>query len=324
MKFFFLNLFNLFLLFCSCKKDNNVAPQGWKLLAPMPTARHDFGFVVCNDLFYAIGGYNADGLNKVETYDPVNDIWSTKATMPTARGYLVVAVVANKIYAIGGLTGSDLNNITYTNVTEEYDPATNTWTEKSPLPITAIPFNQVLGNRFITGTAINGKIYVVVGDSEGDQPTYMYDPATDTWTIAKSAGKFNLEPYYSTVAGDGMYVNDGLGLLQYLSSQDEWRELQPPSTSLHGACLASDNDNIYVIGGYNRGVDYETTNANVEVYNITSSSWTKTSSLEVGRNAAGAVVYNNNLYVAGGSNLYYNNASNGNVPLSSVEVLSLK
>jgi hypothetical protein len=55
----------LSLLFLSgCKKHNN-SVQSWKTLTSMPTARHHLGFVECNGLLYAIGGYNASGLNKV-------------------------------------------------------------------------------------------------------------------------------------------------------------------------------------------------------------------------------------------------------------------
>jgi len=143
----------LLLLFSCSKEDNTTAkPEGkkWENLSPMPTGRHDFGFVECNNLLYAIGGYNADGLNKVDVYDPATDNWTTKAPMPTARAYLVVATVNGKIYAIGGLTGGNLDNVTYIKATEEYDPATDSWTEKSPIPITAVAFNSVLGNFLAT------------------------------------------------------------------------------------------------------------------------------------------------------------------------------
>ena len=48
--------------------------------------------------------------------------WTTKASMPKAKGGLRVAVVNGKIYAIA-------SNINY-----EYDPATDTWATKTPMP----------------------------------------------------------------------------------------------------------------------------------------------------------------------------------------------
>ncbi len=316
-----LNLSILLLLFSSCKKESaDIQNKSWSSLAPIPTARHDFGFVECNNLLYAIGGYNADGLNKVEVYNPANDSWTTKAPMPTARGYLVVATVSNKIYAIGGITGSDLNNISYITVTEEYDPASNTWTEKSPIPITAVAFNSVLGNEFISGSAINGKIYVTAGYTEGDMPTYIYDPVSDTWETGKANGKFDLEPYYSVASGNDLYVTNGNYFLQYLPSDNEWRELALPSNS-QGACLASYNGNIYSIGGYDYANNNPSTLKDVEMYNIANSSWSKGPQLNTERHSAAGVIYNGKLYVAGGAQLQSNYA---NVPLSSLEVLSLQ
>ncbi len=261
----------------------------------------------------------------MEVYDPASDSWTTKTPMPTPRGYLVVATVSNKIYAIGGITGGDLNNITYLKATEEYDPASDTWTEKAPIPITAIPFNSVLGNFFLTGAAINGKIYVAVGYSEGDIPIYIYDPATDTWTTGKSISKFNNEPYFSVASSSHFYVLNGDHFLQYSPSDDEWRELPLPLTSIlgsvYGTCLASNNDNIYSIGGYINAAGAAINSDDVEMYNPANSKWSEDSSLNTESNSAAAVVFKDNLYVAGGASIQSNFT---NIPIQRLEVFPLK
>jgi N-acetylneuraminic acid mutarotase len=324
MKNLFLIVLVLVLIVTSCRKEDTPR-NSWKTLKAMPTARHHLGFVECNNLLYAIGGYNADGLNKVEVYNPANDTWQTKAPMPTARGYLVVAAVSNKIYAIGGITGGDLGNITYTNVTEEYDPALDKWTVKSPFPITAVPPNSVLGNQFITGTAINGKIYVVVGTSDGSEPTYIYDPVNDKWSRSgKTVAQFNFEPYFSTADDSNMYVYDGNEFLQYRSVDNEWRVLQPFLTSRKAACLSYYDNNVYSIGGYIIPTDSNINNitlGNVEAYNLTSSSWKKTASLNTERHSAAAVSYNQKLYVVGGQ---FKQRNYQDVTLADLEVLSIK
>jgi N-acetylneuraminic acid mutarotase len=312
-------------LLVSCKKENETIPaKGWQNVAAMPTARYNFGFVECNDLLYAIGGYNTDGLNTVEMYDPAANTWQSKAAMPTARGYLVVASVLGKIYAIGGISGPDLNNITYIHATEEYDPATNSWVAKSPVPLPAA-FNSVLGNLFITGAAINGKIYVGVGSSEGNM-TLVYEPATDTWSnSAKEIPKFNFEPYFAASTGNDMYVDNGDDFIKYMANADAWNQLQPFSTSIKGSCLAADANNLYSIGGYS--VEYENNEYNiytqdtVRVYNISSSTWSVVTSLNSKRHSAAALEYNGNLYVTGGAEKQPNFSD---VPLSTTEVLSLK
>ena len=321
--FFF--IFSSFLFIgtqCTKNGGGGGTQNTWKTLSPMPTARHHFGFVENNGLFYAIGGYDASGLNTVEVYDPVNASWQTKAPMPTARGYMAVAVVANKIYAIGGFTGSDVNNITYTNVTEVYDPATDQWTEKSAFPIDRA-YNGVIGNQFITGTAINGKIYVAAGPEE---PTYIYDPVADSWfaDTALGIGKFSFEPYFSTAANNDMYVTDGINFLRYASAANNWNVLQANSTSRRAASLASDGTNIYSIGGY---IYVQKTNSDsmtndVGKYSISGSSWTKMFGMNVKKHSSGSLVYNGNLYVAGGAVRQVN--SYLDVPIADFEMLELK
>jgi N-acetylneuraminic acid mutarotase len=320
----------LALLVNGCSKDNNTTPppppyKGWKTLSAMPTPRHDFGLVECNNLLYAVGGYNADGVATVEAYDPSSDKWTTKAPMLTARAYLVVASVSNKIYAIGGLTGADLNHVTYIKATEEYDPATNTWTEKSPIPISATPVNSVLGNFFMAGAALNGKIYVATGGSGENLPTYIYDPTTDTWSTGKSISKFNLQPYYATAANNSLYVMNGNDFLQYQPATDEWSELPLPLTSvigsIYGTCLASDNSNVYAAGGVANLVDAAVNSDDAETYDVAHSSWSEDSSLLKERTAAAATVYNNNLYIVGGGSIQTNGT---NVPIADLEVLSLQ
>src|SRR2546422_4122121 len=87
--------------------------------------------------------------------------------MPTARGGSVAAVVGGKFYVIGGAgpmpdastpairprqPQRSLGNV------EEYDPATNKWRARAPMPT---PCNHM------GGEAVNGRIYVIGGRLRG-------------------------------------------------------------------------------------------------------------------------------------------------------------
>jgi hypothetical protein len=62
-------------------------------------------------------------------------IWVTKAPMPTARArFGLVAARNGKIYALGGSEGQTAAGEHLTTV-EEYDPTTNSWATKAPMPI---------------------------------------------------------------------------------------------------------------------------------------------------------------------------------------------
>ena len=150
----------------------------WTQKTDMPTARNWLSTSVVDGKIYAIGGYNVyhgTELATVEVYDPVTDTWTQKADMPTPRGYTAASEVNGKIYAIGGNTsrgGGDNGE----NKVEEYDPATDTWTEKADLPTP---------RRALATSVVNGRIYAIGGASPSGATLATveeYDPATDTWT----------------------------------------------------------------------------------------------------------------------------------------------
>lgn len=157
--------------------------NSWSAKAPMPAGRAKATSSVVGGKIYVIGGNNFGFQSDVEEYDPVTDTWTdcdtdsnlatnNCAPMPTARDDLTSSVVNGKIYAIGGIDTS----FTAVTTVEEYDPASNTWTNCgtsapgngcAPTPTVAVGTSHVVG----------GKIYVFSSNT-----TQVYDPATNTWT----------------------------------------------------------------------------------------------------------------------------------------------
>ena len=115
----------------------NPSTDTWTTKASMPTARGGLTAEVVNGILYAIGGATGGAsptfLNTVEAYDPSTDTWTTKASKPTAGPGLAAGVVNGIIYAVGGNSGSNVAPI-FVNALEAYDPSTNTWTTKAPMP----------------------------------------------------------------------------------------------------------------------------------------------------------------------------------------------
>src|SRR3989304_7615486 len=163
----------------SSAADASVKTTGnsWTTKAPMHEARSNLGVAVVKGKIYAIGG-NAEqgntGLN--EEYDPVTDTWTFKAAMLTPRSYFTVAVYQNKIYCIGGTTGySNTGEPYYTGGVEVYDPDTDSWENKTPMPTAKVAKANV----------VNGKIYLI-GGAPNNTLNQVYDPATDSWTTKSS------------------------------------------------------------------------------------------------------------------------------------------
>lgn len=170
------------LLFAS---NNPAQNNGWTQLADMPTARSELASCELDGKIYVIGGSpykghweNTYAVTTVEVYDPVSNSWdTTKADMNVARQGLGVCAVNGKIYAIGGATS---HMGTLLGIVEEYDPETNTWTTKEPLPY---------ARSHAACSVIDKKIYVAGGaGSNGNTTTLqIYDPAADEWDTSKKS-----------------------------------------------------------------------------------------------------------------------------------------
>lgn len=133
--------------------------------------------------------------------------WVERAPMQVARADLGVAVVNGKIYAIGG-TNQSLQTTSIPNpfpvgenpvgVNEQYDPATNNWTFKAPMPDPRVSFAIAV---------YQGKIYCI-GGLGSNKLTEVYDPTTDTWeTKAPILALF--WPMQASVVNDKIYVVGG-------------------------------------------------------------------------------------------------------------------
>jgi N-acetylneuraminic acid mutarotase len=125
--------------------------DAWTQKQPMPHPVHHAAVAALNGKMYLFGGFDAptegppgwNPVNDAWEYDPATDGWRALGPMPTARGGGVAAVVGGKFYVIGG-AGATLGASTSTirprqpqrslSTVEEYDPATNRWRTRAPMP----------------------------------------------------------------------------------------------------------------------------------------------------------------------------------------------
>ena len=222
----------------------SIAPSFWVQQAPMPTARTSLGVAVVNGKIYVIGGFSSDQntfLAINEEYDPSTNTWTEKAPMPTPRSGCAVVACENKIYAIGGQiaigTTDDL-----TNVTEVYDPATDTWSQKAPFPILRYGFSA---------NVVEGRIYLIGGSPNGTL-NQVYDPATDSWTT-KAPIPTAAYVSASAVLDNKIYVISNLTQI-YNPKTDTWSFGVPIPTNVTQAAAGATTGvaapkAIYVIGG---------------------------------------------------------------------------
>jgi hypothetical protein len=208
----------------------------------MNQARSSLGAAVVNDKIYAIGGSvqgnnpNSEGIvNTTEEYDPATNKWIFKSSMPTSRYNFAIATYQGKIFCFGGITNWDSGRTTITNITEVFDPATDTWTTKKPMPIATCGQANVLGN----------KIYVI-GDGSNGTITQVYEPANDSWSNKASMPKTPSHQVSVTI-GNKLYV---IGYWQDLDNHvDSTTLIYDPKTDSW-----SDGKSISSIFFRNRGI----------------------------------------------------------------------
>lgn len=240
----------------------------WTTMSPMPYPRSGAFAAVVEGKIYVIGGVDATLtlLSRNEMYDPLADAWTTMASMPTPRAAPCAGVVDGKIYVIGG-TGGDtiaLGNSTslvkvLSSANEEYNPLTDTWMQKSPMPTP---------RWRPAGCAIGETIYVIGGwghDGITDV-TEQYNPGIDLWetlspipTRRTATVAVPLDNNIYVIGGHSLKnfsetLNEENFLLisaneEYDTVNDIWTSRQSMLTGRAGTTAGAINGKIYVIGG---------------------------------------------------------------------------
>jgi len=125
------------------------------------------GFSI-NNIGYILLGENAnyDFLNDNYQYDINNDSWSKKNNLSIYRYNSVSFVANNKAYVCGGTDYNSYKDLW------EYNPETDTWSQKLSFPGTA--------RAGMIGFAIDNIGYVGLG--EGKKDFWAYNPSTNLWT----------------------------------------------------------------------------------------------------------------------------------------------
>src|SRR5258705_8132097 len=134
-------------------------PQGkWIRLAPLPEAPGELRGVAINGTVYAaqgiLPGLKPAGL--VYEYDPERDAWTQKKPMPHPVHHAAVTALNGKMYLFGGfdLPSAGPPGWNPVNDSWEYDPATDSWQARAPMPTTR-------GGS--VAVVVGGKIYVIGG-----------------------------------------------------------------------------------------------------------------------------------------------------------------
>jgi len=242
----------------------------WATKKAMPLARSSPAVESINGIVYVAGGLNVHEQASLQTYNPTANTWTIKSSMPAGRYSGDGAGVINgQLYVAGGWD----NTSTFLphNTLFVYDPASDTWATKSPMPqLSGCGATGVISSKLYVTTACNGfSGYVGLLD--------IYDPSTDTWTSLANSNDQHSEPAFGVI-NSKFYVAGGINnsgvvtstLEVYNPVTNTWTNLASMPTPVHKSGSAALNGKLYVFGGSNSS---GTSVNSVQIYDPITNTW---------------------------------------------------
>jgi len=245
--------------------------------------------------------------------------WSAAAALPLPRHSGATAVVNGLIYTIGGIEyGNSMTvygqkyDVTTGAVVEAYDPATDTWTKKAPLPY---PINLMTrkaeGRQWLAAAAYDGKIYTFGGANiygEVRDTIDVYNIATDTWTAGIARLPQPTVGLAATAFGERIYLFGGSTSTDMFAAQNyldtcyvfdpktgDIFEIAPMPTPRFNTSAMPYNDGILVLGGISsRG------STSAQWYDPATDSWTNLEPVYWERRFWGATTVGERVFLIGG------------------------
>ena len=218
------------------------------------------------------------------------------ASMGDPRQAATASASGGLLYAMGGY--SDMT-AAITGRNEVYDPATNQWAFRAPMPTP----------RWRSASAVvNGIVYVmggapVISCCAAVTTVEAYDPATDSWST--KAPMPLAREQFAAVAHNGLiYVFGGWApgfsatVSAYDPSTNSWTAKAPMPAPRGGHAVAVANGKFYVVGGENTSL-FQTS---VFEYDPATNTWATKAAMPTARAHLGAASVDGIVYALGGDN----------------------
>jgi N-acetylneuraminic acid mutarotase len=271
----------------------------WRQAAPARYKRTEVGVATVRGKIYVIGGFRRLGVTRImEEYDPATDQWRTRAPLPVPLHHIGVGVVQERIYVIGGFRRRFLNFWHPVNTVYAYDPETDRWSERTPMPTA----------RGALAVGVVGDYLYAIGGYDGERNTpanEVYDPIRDRWDVKRPMP--TPRDHLAVAAVEGMLYAIG-GRLQlayarnlavneaYDPTTDRWTRKADMPTPRSGITAAVLGERIYVLGGESPQGTFATN----EEYTPMTDSWRPMAPMPTARHGLGSAVVGRQLYVLAG------------------------
>ena len=149
-------------------------------------------------------GTGSSGVPDIWEYDPVNDSWIQKGNFPGGNRTDIdraVFVICNKAYWGTGISAAS----NYSTDFWEYDPITDTWTQKVNFP--------AAGRFGATGFSISNHGYIGLGEGQNGllNDFWSYDPFLNSWSAVSPFPGPSRADAPSFVINNKAYIGTGTG-----------------------------------------------------------------------------------------------------------------
>ena len=279
----------------------------WRTVAPMPTKRTEVAAAALEGKIYVVGGFEKPSLSNmmnfsitpsVEMYDPATDRWTSKRPLPVGLHHIGIGVVGGRLYIIGGYSKSGLSVWNPVATVYAYDPATDSWTERAPMPTP---------RGALSVAEHEGKLYAIGGYDRkaNNAQVEIYDPARNVWTTAASLPTPRDHLATATVSGtiyaiggrlDGDYSRNLAVVERYDPDSDRWRRVADLPTARSGITAAVVEGRIYVFGGEGPTGTF----GENEAYDPARDTWYHMTPMPTARHGLGSTVVQGRIYVISG------------------------
>jgi N-acetylneuraminic acid mutarotase len=211
-----------------------------------------------------------------------------------------------QIYVVGGFEAPAFGNVLNLSISDKvevYDPRSDRWSVKAPLPV---------GLHHAGLVAVGRQLYVVGGYTRSGlsawKPVaslYRYDPQEDRWSegtpMPTPRGALALAVVNGRILAIGGYNGDinVPTVEEYDPQTDRWTARAPLPVPRDHLAAANDGRFVYAIGGRLNG-SYSQNVALVHQYDPDSDHWTQRADLPTARSGITAAVLADRIYVFGG------------------------
>lgn len=264
-------------------------------------------FVIGNKIYVGLGyagnepqlGLYGKFYSDFWEYNPQTDEWTERAPFAYGNSSRINAssfVVNGKAY-VGFGRDEFQNNY---NDLWEYNPQTDSWTQKSSCP--------TIGRQSAIATSLRNSGYIGSGTGTNINDWWKYTPATDSWTQLTNIPLSQRYGNTCSILNNKIYVTGGGGHYVYDTETDSWaQKTSVPRSLIYAESFVIDNF-MYVVGGQNSNTgtnscDSMTTKKNLWQYNPSTDSWTQKADMNLGNISNGCAISLNGqgYFICGGA-----------------------